>query len=48
MPRQAQVAGDGGFVCCGLWGGDASLAKGVVAGGPDDVACFVGGLDGGV
>ena len=45
LPRQAQVAGDGGSVCGGLRGNDGGLAKGVVAGCPDDVACFVGGLD---
>ena len=46
LPRQAQVAGDGGPVYGGLRGNNAGLAKGVVAGCPDDVAGFVGGLDG--
>ena len=48
LPRQAQVDGDGGLVGSGRWRSDAGFAKGVVAGGPDDVACFVGGLQWGL
>ena len=48
LPGQAQVDGDGGLVGCGRWRGDAGFAEGVVAGGPDDVACFVSGLQRGL
>ena len=46
LPRQPQVARYRRLVHCRLRRGDAGPAKRIKVGRPDDVACFVGGLQG--
>lgn len=44
LPRQSELARDGGVLCCGRWGDDAGSAEGLVARRPDHPARLVGGL----